>query len=698
MKQRIKWLAILLVLSTSGLTAQTWSGSQAVSVEVKDSKGKAVSEARVVFTFLGIPGEMGPDVVATDSKGRAVLTNLAPGPWQVEVSHPDYLSFIAMLEVRRGKKPLVSASFLEAGGRSLTPVKVKFGKAEGQPASPVLEARRPSEVAPPEESPAAARESEDDWIAKAPAEAPTPAEIETPPAAAPPKKAEDDWIAKAPAEAVAPDEIEPPTAAVPEPQPTPSAESVQTSAASEVDSPQPVAPEPSSAVDTPPVAEPVPAAIAEAESDLPTEAEPQEAELMPTEEPAEPQPTTRAETEPAAPTPTPEPTVEPEAPMVAQPPVIATAEEPREEPATKPIPEPVVAEVEPEIETGAEVASLPQDEPETDLAAAEPVAELAPETAEPAATTPTPAPEQPVTETVVETAVAAPETPATTPVPAPEPVPAPTAEEVVETAIEAQETQAEIPTPEQATPPPTLPTPQAQPQAVEPSEVPAETPSAPAPAPTLAEAPATAVAALPPPTDPGAQIGSHRDGTCQDCESAEWTLQVSVAAPAAAASGSSSCGPDVLAVAQAAMQGLSTSIQLELDGFIGPLGNGSAQDALRRVEPDLAAPFEGALAPYIGGSSPCQIVGLVLPKAVRFSRLRIGAMDQENGGACAPGQTCPIGDAVWLGSARVERGPSATIVYGLFENRSTERGRRAILMAYYRPPNANWKPRLPAAN
>ena len=146
------------------------------------------------------------------------------------------------------------------------------------------------------------------------------------------------------------------------------------------------------------------------------------------------------------------------------------------------------------------------------------------------------------------------------------------------------------------------------------------------------------------------------------------------------------------------MRGLSTSIQLELDGFLGPVANGTAQEAIRRAEPDLAAPFEGELAAYFGGQSPCQIVGLVLPRAVRFSRVSYSAGDSQGSGGCTPGQTCRIGEAAWLGSALVERGPSTTVVFALFENRSTERGRRAFLTAFYRPPNANWKPRIPAAD
>ena len=92
MKEKIGNLWILLTLLASLLPSQTWRGDEAVAVQVNDSKGRSVTNARVVFTFQGIPGETGPDVVATNDNGRAVLADLVPGPWQVEVSHPDYLS------------------------------------------------------------------------------------------------------------------------------------------------------------------------------------------------------------------------------------------------------------------------------------------------------------------------------------------------------------------------------------------------------------------------------------------------------------------------------------------------------------------------------------------------------------------------------------------------------------------------------
>jgi len=542
MKEKIGSLCVLLTLLATLLPAQTWRGDEAIAVQVDDSKGRSVADARVVFTFQGIPGETGPDVVATDGNGRAVLADLAPGPWQVEISHPDYLSYIAMVDVRRGKKPLVSASFLEASGRSLSPVKIKFSKGDRQQASPVLEARQT--VEPPA---AITPTAEDDrealtQIAEAPA-------AELPPL--PPADPEPSPVAHEPVEATPP----PPT-------------------------PEPAAAEPEKAA--PPLSEPVPGPV------------------------PEPEPVPEAKPEPVE-------AVEPEealAPVTELP----TAAPPLPEPVSEPVPE---------------LEPVPE-------AKSEPVVEVPP--------TPEPA--------------LAPELAENAPAPAPvdEPRPAPS-----EQPVDLPEERVETP----ATPP---------------------IPPAPAPAPT----------ALPPPTDPGALVTSHSDGSCRDCESAEWTLQVSVAAPAVDSGSTGRCAGEVLEAASVAMKNLSTSIQLELDGFIGPVSNGSSQEAIRRVEPDLAAAFGGEMAEFSGGRSPCQVVGLVLPKAVRFSRVQLAASDQEETGDCAPGQTCSIGDAVWLGSVLVERGPSATIVWGLFENRSTIRGRRAILTAFYRPPNSNWKPRLPA--
>jgi hypothetical protein len=604
MKEKVLSLSAVLTILAGILTAQTWSGDQAVALQVNDAKGHPVAEARVVFTFQGVPGEMGPDVVATDSRGHAVLAGLVPGPWQVEISHPEYLSYIAMVDIRRDKKPLVSASFLEAGGRSLSPVKVKFSKGNRQQASPVLEARQP---APP---PAATRTAQEP-------SAPAAQMAETP--------------AKTAAVVEPAPVIDSPAQPEPEPEAEPEPEVVAT-----------VAEE--APVPDPPAAEPQVEAAPIGETPAPAPSAPQT--------PAVAAENTRVE-------PIPEPTIE-----VAPPPVVAPA------PESAPLAEIEAAVPQP---ASAEVESLPA--PEFDEA-------HTPESAAPIDEPAVIEPEKLAAESVV-----TPEPQAPIPAPRKEPL-----TEKVEPAEAIPEKQV-VPEPETEIPPPQSHPAPAPAVSIEPEPTAVQPPAEPP-----MTAPATAAAAMPPPEGPGVQITSHSAGSCSDCDSAEWTLQVSVAVPATDRRSTGSCGVDVLEAARSAMQGLSTSIQLELDGFIGPVSDGTSQEAIRRVEADLAEAFAGELEAFIGGRSPCQIIGLVLPKSVRFSRVRLGASDRENAGECPPGQSCAIGDAAWLGSAMMERGPSATVVYGLFENRSTDKGRRAILTAYYRPPNSNWKPRLPAGN
>jgi hypothetical protein len=171
------------------------------------------------------------------------------------------------------------------------------------------------------------------------------------------------------------------------------------------------------------------------------------------------------------------------------------------------------------------------------------------------------------------------------------------------------------------------------------------------------------------------------------------TVSQPVAASAADAPGR--CGPEVVAAAQPAMIALSSSIQLELGSFIGPVADGSGDEAVERAEADLASPLEGELASFVRGASPCQVVAVVLPKRLRFSRAQLAASDREGRGACAAGQECRIGRARWVSGPQVESGPSTSVVWGVFHNLATDRARLAHLTVYFRPPDANWEPRLP---
>ena len=141
---------LLALAITIPAQAQTWSGTEAIGIQASDSKGKPIPEARVVLSFQGRGSEGNPPQVATDSKGRAVVAGLAAGPWQVEVLHPDFLSYVAVFELSRGKKPSINASFLEAGGRSLTPMKVKLSKGNPRNASSPLPSQETrTQTAPP---------------------------------------------------------------------------------------------------------------------------------------------------------------------------------------------------------------------------------------------------------------------------------------------------------------------------------------------------------------------------------------------------------------------------------------------------------------------------------------------------------------------------------------------------------------------
>ncbi|MGB5551248.1 MAG: carboxypeptidase regulatory-like domain-containing protein, partial [Thermoanaerobaculia bacterium] len=167
--RRLALVSGLLALATVlPAWAQSWRGSEAIGIQANDSKGKPIAGARVVVSFQGRGSEGNPPEVATDQKGRAVVAGLATGPWQVEVQHPEFLTYVAVFDLQQGKKPSINASFLEAGGRSLTPMKVKLSKGNPRDASPPLPAREARSQAPaPSEPDRATVES-----------APTPSPVE----------------------------------------------------------------------------------------------------------------------------------------------------------------------------------------------------------------------------------------------------------------------------------------------------------------------------------------------------------------------------------------------------------------------------------------------------------------------------------------------------------------------------------------
>ena len=200
------WAAFLgagLLLAATGAAAQAWRGEAGLEVRVASRKGGPLAGARVELIYRDGPDGGGPAAVATDARGRAVVGGLAAGTWQLEVSHPDFMSYVAVLALRPGAKPQITASFLEASGKSTAPIQVKLTGSRGGASSPPLPAApeppqqpvpatAPDEPAPDEparDEPAAIPEAEA-AMAEAPSAAPRspqppPADIPAGPAPEP---------------------------------------------------------------------------------------------------------------------------------------------------------------------------------------------------------------------------------------------------------------------------------------------------------------------------------------------------------------------------------------------------------------------------------------------------------------------------------------------------------------------------------
>ncbi len=574
--RRLALVAGLLALATIlPARAQSWRGTEAIGIQANDSKGKPIAGARVVVSFQGRGSEGNPPEVATDQKGRAVVAGLATGPWQVEVQHPEFLTYVAVFDLQQGKKPSINASFLEAGGRSLTPMKVKLSKGKPGDASPPLPDREARSQAP------APLEPDRTTIEAAPT--PPPVEATRAPAAT---------ISEEPSRQE-------------EAKPKPEAELVEATRAPE-------------------------AAITEESSQR------EEAKPEPAPEPVE---ATRA----------------PEA---------AIAEESSQRDEAKPEPAPEV-----EIQV-AEPSPVPVPKPEQEQLPAP--QQASPSTVEP----PAPTPPQPAlqSEPTVEATTAAPEPESQSDISvepaASEEAPAePESRQVVEVVDEIPAAQAPPPTePESIAPEPVEEAP-----AIEVKQV-VEAPPAP-PAGTASP-------------DDMPSISSYHDGSCSECRIGEWA----VTSTQTVAAGTVPCPAAATQAARDAAESLGNSTQLELSGFVGPGADGSSTEALASVEPAISQAIRQQLAAFLGGTSNCQMVSVVLPKSVRFAGYRYEAFDGAGGGECAPDRDCLQSGAQWLANPVVQRGYNATVVWGIFENTAEDEQRFARLKVYFRPPSAQWKP------
>lgn len=216
----VRKIAILLLplLAAPAAHAQLWSGPAAVEIQVEDQKGAPVPEAALKLVFKGVDPKDGPAPLATDAKGRANVSGLAEGPWQLEVSREGFMTYIAEVNVRTKGRPTLEEALVLAGSGALRSMKVRITRGRPAAAPPQAVAEKPAPAPrPASPKPTAARPAEPrPQIQPAPAEpapAPKPASVpQEMPKEAPPAK---------PAPQPAPEPAQPKTQPAPAPAPAP---------------------------------------------------------------------------------------------------------------------------------------------------------------------------------------------------------------------------------------------------------------------------------------------------------------------------------------------------------------------------------------------------------------------------------------------------------------------------------------------
>lgn len=204
-----------VALAAVPAAAQPWVGTAAVGVEVRDRSGRPVAGAEVDLTFAeGAEGEDGggPGPVATDAEGRASVRGLTEGRWLLAVRHPDYMAYLANVQVREGRRPREENATQVKVGDSLESVRLRYFEVEGgrvapPPPRPAPPPPPPRPVPPPPAPP------------PAPEPVPAPEPMPAPPVPAPAPEPEPEPVPAPPAPMPMPEPTPAPPAPAPEPEP-----------------------------------------------------------------------------------------------------------------------------------------------------------------------------------------------------------------------------------------------------------------------------------------------------------------------------------------------------------------------------------------------------------------------------------------------------------------------------------------------
>ena len=181
-----------------------------------------------------------------------------------------------------------------------------------------------------------------------------------------------------------------------------------------------------------------------------------------------------------------------------------------------------------------------------------------------------------------------------------------------------------------------------------------------------------------------------RAGACPECAAGEWSVAGNwPAEPRAAAT--VACAADLGERMEQVAEIVERALPVGFRGYAGALADPSGNDVLRLLPGAEREAVEQLLQPILDPERSCQVIGILLPEGARFVGFQYEAADLTTRGNCLPEQVCEIGDAAWRGNPVIHRRERGTLVYGVFENRSSELRREANLKLYFRPPRG-WLP------
>lgn len=255
---------------------------------------------------------------------------------------------------------------------------------------------------------------------------------------------------------------------------------------------------------------------------------------------------------------------------------------------------------------------------------------------------------------------------------------------------------------EEHPPPPELPSP--EPAVVAEQSVPDPLPAArvesPAPEPEAAPEPEPEPLAEPEPV-PGPEAVPVvvrllpnptllRAGACPECAPGEWSVSSNWPAEPRTA-GTTACAADLAGRLERAAGMIEGSLPEEFRAYIGAVASPEGNDVLRLLPETTRTEVRALLVPVLDPERSCQVIGVLLPKDVRFVGFQYEAADLSARGGCFPDQPCEIGEAQWRGNPVIHRHDHGTLVYGVFENLSPDDRREANLKVYFRPPRG-WLP------